>query len=780
MTKLVIVESPAKCKKIEKFLGPGYKCAASFGHIRDLDGGLKAIDISNNFEPSFKVLKAKMKYVTRLQTLVKNSTEVILATDDDREGEAIAWHLCKVFKLPVATTKRIIFHEITKDAIIKAVANPTRVDMNIVYAQQSRQILDIMVGFTISPILWKHISRNTKTGLSAGRCQTPALRIIYDRQKEIEENPGKKVYDTIGNFTKKNVEFKLNKFYDKEDDIEEFLVGSSEFEHVLSVSAPKIVIKKQPLPFTTSALQQKASNELNFSPKQTMKLAQTLYENGYITYMRTDSKTYSKEFIDKTKTFIKQRYGIEYIHSNIDSLSCGKGEKENKVENKEKKKTKKKTKKNESNAQEAHEAIRPTEIHREDLSDAIDSRGKRLYALIRRNTLESCMSEAEYYSITASISAPEKNIYRHTAELVKFPGWKIVNGYEKTNTIYSFLGKMKKQVVNYNKIYAKLTLKDLKTRYTEARLVQQLEKLGIGRPSTFSSIISKIQERKYVLKGNIEGKTHSCIDYQLIGTDLDEIEISRTFGAEKNKLCIQPIGIIVMEFLCKHFDALFMYDYTKNMEDDLDDVAKGNKTRKAVCHNCFTEINNLSSKIQKANRELIRIDDNHVYVIAKYGPVIKCDIDDITTWKKIKSGITLDDIRNKKLTIEDIVDVEKSFSGRNLGSFKNHDVVLKKGKFGLFVNWNSKNYSVGFLKKKESSIALEDIIDILSGKKSSNPNVLKIITDEITIRKGKFGPYIFYKTQTMKKPRFLKLKKFEWKTLPAAAILTWIKTEYNI
>ena len=772
MTKLVIVESPAKCKKIEKFLGPGYKCAASFGHIRDLDGGLKAIDLSNNFTPSFKVLKAKMKYVTKLHALVKKSTEVILATDDDREGEAIAWHLCKVFKLPVATTKRIIFHEITKNALIKAINNPTRVDMNMVHAQQSRQILDIMVGFTISPILWKHISRNTKTGLSAGRCQTPALRIIYDRQKEIEENPGKKVYNTIGNFTKKNIEFKLNNHYDKEDDIEEFLVQSCDFAHILNVSNPKIVTKKPPLPFTTSALQQKASNELHFSPKQTMKIAQTLYENGYITYMRTDSKTYSKEFIDKTKDFIKQRYGREYIHSQINYLDSSSSESSPKKEQKEqkeqkehddtkqkkknnKKNNKKNKKQNNSNAQEAHEAIRPTEIYREDLSEAIDSRGKRLYALIRRNTLESCMSEAEYYSITANISAPESNIYRHTAELVKFPGWKIVGGYEKTNPIYTFLENKKQIPVEYNKIYAKLTLKDLKTRYTEARLVQQLEKLGIGRPSTFSSIISKIQERKYVLKTNVEGKTHSCIDYQLIGNNL-------------------------MEFLCKHFDSLFMYGYTKSMEDSLDSVSKGKKTRANLCGEFFDEIINLSSKIQKANKELFRIDDSHVYVIAKYGPVIKCDVDGVTTWKKIKKGITLDDIRNKQLSVNDIVDTEKSFTGRNLGAFKNHDAVLKKGKFGLFVNWNGKNYSVGFLKKRENTITLEDIIDILSGKKSSNPNVLKIITEEITIRKGKYGPYIFYKTANMKKPRFLKLKNFEWETLPSAAILTWIKTEYNI
>ena len=771
MVKLVIVESPAKCKKIEKFLGPGYKCAASFGHIRDFDGGLKAIDISNNFQPSFKTLKSKMKYILSLRAHIKKSDEVILATDDDREGEAIAWHLCMVFKLPVSTTKRIIFHEITKPAVLKAMNNPKLVDMNMVYAQQSRQILDIMVGFSISPILWKNISRNTKTGLSAGRCQTPALRIIYDRQKEIENNPGKKVYDTTGYFTDKNIEFKLNKYYEKEDDIEEFLVESCEFSHKYKVSKSKIVKKKPPLPFTTSVLQQKASNELSFSPKQTMRLAQTLYENGYITYMRTDSKTYSKEFIDKAKDYIKENYGKEYINSEVDLLANGKSVKKVK---------KGKSKKTDNNAQEAHEAIRPTEIHKTELSDKIDSRGKRLYNLIRRNTLESCMSEAEYNSITATITAPGSNLYKYTAELVKFPGWKIVAGYEKTNPIYTFLKKLKKTTVEYRKIYSKLTLKDLKTRYTEARLIQQLEKLGIGRPSTFSSIISKIQERNYVSKGNVEGKTRSCIDYQLIGENLDEIEISRTFGAEKNKLCIQPIGIIVIEFLIKHFDSLFMYGYTKDMEDSLDSVAKGNKTRKSVCEECYSEIEKLSGQIKKSNRELIRIDENHVYVIAKYGPVIKCEKEGVTTWKKIKQSVSLEDIREKRLKIEDIVETGKTFTGNNLGAFKDNDVILKKGKFGLYVNWNKKNYSVNFLKKTQKTIMLEDVIDILSGKKSTNPNVLKIVTDDISIRKGKYGPYIFYKNGNMKKPRFLKLKNLIWNNLSSAAILTWIKNEYNI
>ena len=771
MTKLVIVESPAKCKKIEGYLGTGYKCAASFGHIRDLDGGLKAVDIKNNFKTKFKILPQKMKYVKQLRALIKKSSEVILATDDDREGEAIAWHLCLVFKLPVRTTKRIIFHEITKSAIKNAIQNPTVIDLNKVYAQQARQILDIMVGFTISPILWKHVSRNTKSKLSAGRCQTPALRLIYENQKEIDKNPGEKVYETVGNFTKKNIDFKLNTHFKEEDETAEFLEESCEFNHTFRKTAEKIVSKKQPTPLTTSSLQQRASNELHFSPKQTMKLAQTLYENGYITYMRTDSTTYSKDFIKTAKSFIKEKYGNEYLLKEIDTLSLRKS--------KSPKGKSKKGKSKSDTAQEAHEAIRPTKIDRWDLPPSIDHRARKLYDLILKTTLESCMTPALYYSLTCYITAPNNNLYKHIAEQVKFPGWKIVRGYEKENEVFVYLKKLTdNKIVNYSKIYSKLTLKNLKTHFTEARLVQQLEKLGIGRPSTFSNIISKIQERSYVQKENIEGKTHSCIDFQLIGNELDEIEISRTFGSEKNKLVIKPVGIIVLEFLLKHFDSIFVYDYTKNMEDTLDLISKGREKKENICQSCYDELHTNSKNISDTHREIIQIDEFHTYMIAKHGPVIKFDDGENVSFKKIKTGITLQDIKSG-LSIDEIVEAKKSY-GTTLGQYKGKDVILKKGKFGLFLTWNEKNYSLQYLKKSEKNICLEDVIEILSGKKQSNPNILKVITEDLSIRKGKYGEYIFYKTDKMKKPRFLKLKNIEWKTIPNSALLTLIKKEYNI
>ena len=306
MSNLVIVESPAKCKKIETYLGPGYKCIASFGHIYEIS------KVNNDFTPQFKLISSKTKYITALRNAMKKYKTVILATDDDREGEAIAWHICRLGNLCPSDTKRIIFHEITKKAIQNAVKNPTTINMEMVNAQLGRQVLDRIVGFTMSPLLWKKFYHaKGKESLSAGRCQTPALRLIYENYKEIEDNPGQQVYDTIGDFTDKSLQFKLNKdFLDKER-IEEFLEESVNHEHIIQPNEKvRTSTRKSPQPFTTSSLQQKASNELNFSPKQTMQLAQKLYEGGYITYMRTDNKKYSKAFINTALPYIKKSYNI--------------------------------------------------------------------------------------------------------------------------------------------------------------------------------------------------------------------------------------------------------------------------------------------------------------------------------------------------------------------------------------------------------------------------------------------------------------------------------------
>jgi len=554
---LVIVESPAKCDKIEKILGPGYKCIASYGHLQQLSS-LKDIDISNNFMPSFTPIDSKKPQINRIKGLITNSKEVILATDDDREGEGIAWHICSLFNLSFEHTKRIIFHEITETAIKTAIQNPTRLDMNMVNAQQGRQILDLLVGFNISPVLWQNISR-TKKGLSAGRCQTPAVRLIYDNQKEIDESPGKKVYNTTGYFTDKNLPFVLNYSYDNEDKLVEFLEETTEHKHMLSNEKPKDSIRKAPQPFTTSGLQQVSSNELQISPKETMQICQKLYEGGYITYMRTDSKIYSKEFIEKAVEYIIDKFGYKVdvpdkLLRSWDAVNekKEKEKKEKEKKEKEKKEKEKKGKKGEAAqppAQEAHEAIRPTNIKIEKLpEDDFSSRECRVYKLIWRNTVESCMADAIYKTFAVKITAPVNHEYKYLTEQVVFPGWKLINGYDENNPIYSYLENIKKGEVMYKKIVCKLTIKDLKSHYTEAKLVQLLEQKGIGRPSTFSSLVEKIQERGYVKKENIKGKTITCTDFELENDEITDIESKREFGNEKNKLIIQPMGIMVWNF----------------------------------------------------------------------------------------------------------------------------------------------------------------------------------------------------------------------------------------
>ena len=566
---LVIVESPAKCDKIEKYLGPGYKCIASFGHLQQLLS-LKDIDVNNGFKPLFTPIESKKQQIERIKSKMLNAKEVVLATDDDREGEGIAWHICELFDLSIETTKRIIFHEVTEKGLKDAIKSPTTLNMNLVNAQQGRQILDLIVGYKISPDLWQNISR--KKGLSAGRCQTPALRLIYDNQKEIDESPGKLVYNTTGYFTSKNYPFILNYQYDNEDKMGEFLEESVEFKHSLSLEKAKKSVRKATIPFTTSSLQQNASNDLHISPKETMSICQKLYEAGYITYMRTDSKIYSKEFVLKTFNEIEKKYGDKYKSDRIEELTTS--------SEKSEKKTKKGKKKDEekNNAQEAHEAIRPTQITISNLPEDSDftNREKKMYNLIWRNTICSCMADAIYLTLLAKITAPFKNEYRYTCEELEFEGWKIIDKErgvsildEKANEGFNYLPKLKDNTMNYNKITCKSSMKELKMHYTEAKLVQLLEQKGIGRPSTFSSLIEKIQERGYVKKDSIKGKKIKCTDFELIDNEINEIEMEREFGNENNKLILQPVGKMVIEFLINKYNNIFEYDYTKQMEDKL-------------------------------------------------------------------------------------------------------------------------------------------------------------------------------------------------------------------
>ncbi len=751
MSKLLIVESPAKCKKIESFLGGDYTCLASFGHIRQLTS-LKNIDF-NDYSIQFENIFEKNAKIKSLKSAMKKSTEVIIATDDDREGEAIGWHLCQVLNLDVKTTKRIIFHEVTKNAIIKAISNPTTIDMNVVHAQNARQILDLVIGFKFSPVLWEQINR-TK-GLSAGRCQTPALKVVYENQKEIDGQTYEQVYNTIAYMTSKNIPFELNHNFKEQPKVEDFLEESANFDHILTNSEAKIVSKSPPQPLITSTLQQQASNQYHWGPKETMSIAQKLYENGYITYMRTDSKTYSIDFIETTKTYICDNYGDKYVKDKIYLLSSG--TKEDTKSKSKSKKSKEKEKKVE--AQEAHEAIRPTNISCLKIDAKFTNKEKNLYNLIWSNTIKSCMADATFQKYKSSVTAPQELMYHYSPELCVFKGWKIIDDKNEDDPYYQYLILLNNQTINFNKITSKVTIKNLKSHLTEAKLISLLEEKGIGRPSTFSSIIEKNKERGYFEKKNVEGVTIECVNLELENDTISESTENKTFGKENNKLVIQPLGIMVIELLNKYFDSVFDYDYTQNMENKLDNISKNIEPFVDVCNDFNDNITSMLSlyKQQCPKKKSMVIDEHHEYVIGKFGPVIKCVINGETTWKQIKKGITFEDIEEKGLSLEDILD--NSTTNRILGTHKDIEVILKKGKYGYYVSYGENNFPTKSIDKSPNNINLADVIDIISN--NSNPNVVRTINEDSSIRKGKFGNYLFYKTASMKKPKFINLKTFK-------------------
>ena len=813
---LVIVESPAKCGKIESYLGPGYKCVASFGHLREINS-LDAIDVSNNFQTKYTIIDnpQKTRQVELLRKEIALADDVILATDDDREGEAIAWHICMLFDLPVQTTKRIIFHEITETAICNAVASPKTIDMNVVNAQQSRQILDLLVGFTISPVLWKYISRTAEHSLSAGRCQTPALRIVYDNYMEIMGAPGKPCYETKGYFTNMSLPFELDKNYDSKEEVESFLENSVNHDHVFTCSCSEPIVKQPPEPFTTSKLQQAISNELHISPKETMKHCQKLYEAGYITYMRTDSKKYSKDFIDSTVKYISAKYADmgapldHFLNPRLSSLQINFKEDVVKEENIEtpiiKKKVVKKvlatktkaSSKQKVAAQEAHEAIRPTNVQLKDLPDNCETKERRIYKIIWENSVESCMAPAKYNKISAKIQGFNATVFKYFCEQIVFPGWQLVkNKYEKAAKEYKYLLTLaQNSVLEYKKMTALFKLTNIKSHYTEAKLVQLLEEKGIGRPSTFSMLIDKIQERGYVKKEEVKGKTMECIDFVLENDELVESKTTRIFGHENAKLVIQPTGIMVIEFLIKYYNDIFNYDYTKEMEDSLDEIAQNKKIWYTLCESAFSSMRALTDRLKeekKEEKQEIIIDDSHSYMIAKYGPVIKCtSADKVVSFLPVKADINLEKLKQGEYKLEDIVESPKT-TDILLGKYNAHDLHIKKGKFGLYITWgeNSKALSHHFGNRPIENVTYLEVMTILdkdgylTKRDTDNDKTSgeREISKTTSIKKGKYGDYIYHKTAKMKKPEFFKLKGFpeDYKTCETNVLKSWIKEKYNI
>ena len=768
--KLVIVESPSKCKKIEQYLNAAainassYKCIASYGHIRELKG-LDSINIHDNFSPKFINCDSKKEQISKIKKAIKDADEIILASDDDREGEAIAWHLCQVFKLPLETTKRIIFHEITEPALKHAIENPTKVNMSVVNAQLARQVLDIIVGYRLSPLLWKHV----KDGLSAGRCQTPALRLIYENQKQIDTATEKQSYTITGYFTNMSIPFILNYEETDKEKMQLFLRESIDYTHLYK--EPKLRTKTcvAPAPFSTSTLQQTASNELHLSPKETMSLCQSLYEGGYITYPRTDGKEYSDEFQEKAVAYIKKTYGETYVG----------GSQTNKVTTNAKPST-----------TAAHEAIRPTKIECDTIEDnALTTKAIRLYNLIRRRTLESCMSNASLSVLLAVITAPQNYEYHYTTEHIIFAGWKIVSIKNRTtNKEYSYLQTLKKNIsLPYKKIKAIIRITETKQHYTEAKLVNLLEEKGIGRPSTFSSLVDKIQERKYVKKENIKGKTIKCDDIELEKGEINIVHTDKEFGNEKNKLVITPVGILALEFLLNHFDSFFQYDYTKQMEDDLDLVVNGEFVWYDVCRKYYNELDNLSSSILDRGKETIRIDDNHTYMIGKYGPVIlykgvneqnKKD----SAFKAVRKDIDLNKLRQGKYTIDEVLESAEDKKTPSIGLFHDKPIYIKVGKFGKYLEWNGNTKSLKHLKIDPNEITIEDVSELLFDSENDMEHT-RVIGNDASIKKGKYGHYIYYKTKKMKKPRFLKLDGFtggDYMKCELQVIKDWFVKTYQI
>jgi DNA topoisomerase I len=715
---LLLVESASKCKKIEELLDYEYQCIATCGHLRELK------EITKHFKCTYKIINKNS--VKKMREIIKYADEVIIATDDDREGESIAWHICEVFSLNINSTKRIIFNEITREALHKAVKNPTRINMDIVEAQKARMILDRTVGYTISPTLWKHI--NSAGSLSAGRCQTPALRIIYENDKEIRETRHDFVYKTFT--TLSNIPFELNHLFNEDEEVEKFLNASKVFKHLLSRTKTIIIKRNPPTPFTTSSLQQTASNKYNMSPKITMSLAQKLYQDGKITYMRTDNNKISFDFGENVKKMVLSNYGESYL-GECQHIS------------------------KQADTSHAHECIRPTNVSIQQLDSKMYSPMERnLYNLIWKQTIQSCMSTATGQQYKCIISAPEERHYCHTFEKITFLGFMMLNS-SLPETRYDFFFNATEGEINISKIESSSHIKNLKQHYTEAKLIQLLEKNGIGRPSTFAWLVEKIKEKGYVIKmKDIDGIKIQCIDFSLMKGEIKQTEVEKIFGHELNKLILTPMGKIVIEFCVKYYDELFNYEYTSKMEERLDDIAKGKEDRMSLCTDTKTHLDKLLTSVddtrEKNNKEY-QIDDNHFYIIGKFGPCIK-KVNKTDKHKdeffSIQKGITLEQIKEKKMNINNIID------DNSIGQYNGEKLFLLNGKFGPYTKYKGKTFSL----KDVSPVSLKKVIEIIENKGQTS-SILREINDVISIRKGKYGPYVFYKTKTMNKPHFINMKK---------------------
>ena len=727
MKSLLIVESPAKSKTIEKLLGPGYIVLSSFGHIRNLDKDSLGIDVENDFKPNYCLLSDRNKQIKAIKECIKTVDRVLLASDEDREGEAIAWHCAVVFKLDIHSLNRICFHEITKTALEHAVANPRKINMDMVNSQQARRILDRLVGFKLSPLLWKYILPK----LSAGRVQSSALKVLIDQEKEIKNHIEKKYYKTLGQFSK--ISAILNTNFENEDVAKEFLNDCKTSIFTIINIDKKIIEKRPPPPYITSTIQQDIGSRFGISSKQTMSILQKLYENGVITYHRTDSTNLSTQIQDEIKKYILDKHGKIYLHARIykSKIKC---------------------------AQEAHEAIRPTHIDKEQLDDTFDAISKKVYNIIWKRTVASQMSasKSELCTVTINISN-RKELFISKVEKIIFDGYKKIyedikdgEDEEEDNILTGNDNINEKDILEYIKIISTEKNKIPPSRYTESSLIKQMEKIGIGRPSTYSNIIETIIERKYVEKKDIKGVK---IDMNILILEKNNIKNKKEniiFGAEKKKLVPTDLGNSVTEFLETHFSHILEPTFTSNLEQDLDEIANGKiewlKTVKSFYNIFIVNVSKLNSNavINNENKRVIGINNDGINVysyIGKYGPVIQIGDKDVK-YIKLDAKYSVDSV-----TIKDYEEITKF--PKNLGKHKNIDVLIKKGMYGFYISYDNKNYKL--LENMDEHVLLDDAIKCLEN------NDIKI--DKYIIKNGQYGYYILYNKKFYSIPKDYDIQK---------------------
>jgi DNA topoisomerase-1 len=778
MTNLVIVESPAKCQKIQSFLGPGWRVVATMGHIRALEETLDAIGLDRDFEPKYQFIKDKAKAIKQLKDAAADATKVYLASDDDREGEAISYAVCILLKLNPKTTPRAVFHEITKKAVVSAVENPRSLDMNRVNAQQSRAILDMMIGFTMSPLLWRYVAPS----LSAGRCQTPALRLVVEREDQIINFKASSSWNLSANW-KTNDSFKFSA--NMEDDLEDEESALNYMEIIHKTPNASIISKdirpwseKSPEPLITSTLQQQASALFSINPKNCMKIAQRLYEGGHITYMRTDKAVLSEEATIEAKKWVCDNYGEEFV-----------GEVKQKEEIKEEKKGRKKPKvatekkeDEEVKAQEAHEAIRPTHMEVTSLPDGDwTPYDKKVYNLIWQRTIQSVMTAArgEISKVKIQIEGDEDFTWLSQWKRTTFEGWKragkVAQIDDDSDSSEGSSDNLKEdtwdKAMKMN-VGDKIKWTDMKAepketkaqgRYTEATLVRELEKFGIGRPSTFASLIATIQDKNYVETKNITAKEVVIKEYSLKPNQwpADGKELKKKVGAEKNKLVPTDLGRSVLVFMLKHFNDLFDYGFTSQMEKRLDQVAEGKEAWKQVLRDMWSSYKeryeDLSSKQQiktkegETNARIKEFSGGLKAVQSKKGPLLliegaKKEDTQFLGWPE---GVAFEDITEERaLKFKD--EETKRKKGDEVGEWNGQKIVKKTGKFGDYLQCGE--LMIPYQVDEE----FEKTIERLEIKQNGGTGVIKQFK-EYVIRTGQYGPYIM-KT-SLKKPQFVSLPK---------------------